>query len=80
MKIEFRLLELLQDRGHTLYWLAKELDVDYSTIHRFKTEKAAGVSFDLLGRMCEALECQPSDLLVLVNEKPESKKKSKAKS
>jgi putative transcriptional regulator len=79
MKIEFRLLDLLQKRGHTLYWLAKELDVDYSTIHRFKTEKAAGVSFDLLARMCEALECVPGDLLVLVDEKSESKKKSKPK-
>lgn len=79
MKIEFRLLDLLQERGHTLYWLAKELDVDYSTIHRFKTEKAAGVSFDLLGRMCALLECSPGDLLILVDEKPEAKKKSKAK-
>jgi putative transcriptional regulator len=77
MEIEFRMEQLLEQRGHTLYWLAKELGVDYTTIHRFKSGKAAGVTFDLLARMCKALECQPGDLLVLVEEKPVAKKKAK---
>ena len=79
MRIDFSLEDLLEKRGHTLYWLAKELGVDYTTIHRFKSGKAAGVTFDLLARICEALECTPGDLLVLVDEKSESKKKSKSK-
>ena len=79
MRIDFRMEELLEGRGQTLYWLAKTIGVDYTTIHRFKSGKAAGVTFDLLARMCEALECQPGDLLVLVDDKPASKKKAKAK-
>jgi putative transcriptional regulator len=41
--------------------------------------KTAGVQFDTLERICRALECQPGDLLVLVDEKPESKRKTKGK-
>ena len=79
MKIDFRMEKLLEERGQTLYWLAKTMGVDYTTIHRFKSGKAAGVTFDLLARMCEALECQPGDLLVLVDEKPTGKKKAKGR-
>jgi putative transcriptional regulator len=77
MRIDFRMEKLLDERGHTLYWLAKTMNVDYTTIYRFKSGKAAGITFDLLARMCEALECSPGDLLVMVNERPESRKKSK---
>ena len=79
MIIDFRMEQLLERRGHTLYWLAKTVGVDYTSIHRFKRGKAAGITFDLLARMCEALECQPGDLLVLVDDKAASKKKAKTK-
>jgi putative transcriptional regulator len=79
MRIDFRMEKLLEERGHTLYWLAKTIGVDYTTIHRFKSGKAAGVTFDLLARMCEALECTPGDLLIIGDDKPESKKKAKSK-
>ena len=79
MKIRMALNDLLQERGRSLYWLAKQMGTDYTTMHRFKSGKAGGVTFEMLGRICEALECTPDDLLVIDEEKPESKKKSKAK-
>jgi putative transcriptional regulator len=79
MKAKMILSEVLEARGRSLYWLAKQLGADYTHLHRLKTGKAEGVTFDMLGRICTALECQPSDLLVLVDEKPESKKKLKSK-
>jgi putative transcriptional regulator len=79
MKIKMALNELLQERGRSLYWLTKQIGTDYTTMHRFKSGKAAGVTFDMLGRICEALECMPSDLLVVVDEKQEAKKKTRAK-
>ena len=80
MKIRMALAELLEERGKSLYWLTKQVGTDYTTMHRFKSEKAAGITFDMLGRICTALECSPGDLLIPVDEKAESKKKSKAKS
>ena len=73
------LAELLEERERSLYWLAKQMGTDYATMHKFKSGKAAGVTFEMLGRMCTALECSPGDLLVLVDDKPASKKKAKAK-
>jgi putative transcriptional regulator len=59
-------MELLEEREKTIYWLAKQVGEDFSTLYRIRDGKAAGIRFDLLGRMCEALECQPGDLLRLV--------------
>jgi putative transcriptional regulator len=79
MKIRMALVDLLEERGRSLYWLAKEMGTDYTTMHRFKSGKAGGITFDMLGRICTALECLPGDLLIPIDEKPEVKKKSKAK-
>ncbi len=73
------LAELLEERERSLYWLAKQMGTDYATMHKFKSGKAAGVTFEMLGRICTALECSPGDLLVLVDDKPASKKRAKAK-
>ena len=78
MTIQVRLIELLEERGKTIYWLAKNAQTDFSTLYRIRDGKAAGIRFDLLARMCEALECGPGDLLVL--ERGTSKARRKAKS
>jgi putative transcriptional regulator len=75
MAIKLRIEELLEERGHTLYWLAKESGVDYQGLYRFKTGKAHGIRFNALEGICKALECTPGDLIVLVDEKKEGKKK-----
>jgi putative transcriptional regulator len=79
MKVRMALAEFLEERGRSLYWLTKQIGTDYTTMHRFKSGKAGGVTFDMLGRICTALECTPCDLLVIEDDKSESKKKSKSK-
>ena len=79
MKAKMILSEVLEERGRSLYWLAKQLGADYTHLHRLKTGKAEGVTFEMLGRICTALECLPGDLLVLSDDKPASKRKAKAK-
>ena len=79
MAVRLRIDELLEERGRTLYWLAKESGVDYQGLYRFKTNKAHGIRFHALEGICKALECSPGDLIVLVNDKPASKRKVKDK-
>jgi putative transcriptional regulator len=79
MAVKLQLEELLEERGHTLYWLAKESGVDYQGLYRFKTGKAHGIRFNALEGICKALECSPGDLLVIEDDKPETKRKSKSK-
>lgn len=55
--------------GRTLYWLAKESNLPYWTIHKIANNKTKGISFDVLGKICDVLECTPNDLLVKVEVK-----------
>ena len=75
--IEIRVDELLQDRGRTFYWLAKETGISHSTLWRLKKGKSVGINFATLERICQMLSCQPGDVLRLVSEKKRVKRRAK---
>jgi putative transcriptional regulator len=74
--IEIRLDELLQNRGRTFYWLAKQTGISHTTLWRLKKGKALGINFDTLRKLCRALECRPGDVLSITNGKNIGKKKA----
>lgn len=63
--IEIRVNELLEERSRTFYWLAKETGVSHTTLWRLKKGKAYGITLDTLEKICQALHCQPGDILRL---------------
>jgi putative transcriptional regulator len=74
MMIEINLDALLGNHGRSFYWLAKETGISHTTLWRLKKGKALGINFETLEKMCEALKCQPGDLLSLTNKKTISKR------
>ena len=74
--ITVRVDELLRDYGRTFYWLAKETGISHTTLWRLKKGKALGINFDTLEKICSTLECQPGDVLTMVDEKKKSAKSS----
>ena len=74
--IEIRVDEVLAEHGRTFYWLAKETGISHTTLWRLKKGKARGINFDTLEKLCQALKCQPGDVLTLGNEKREHKSRS----
>ena len=76
--IEIRVDQLLAEHGRTFYWLAKETGISHTTLWRLKKGKALGINFETLEKMCQALKCQPGDVLALVREKPDSKRSTTA--
>ncbi|MGI8786803.1 MAG: helix-turn-helix domain-containing protein [Pyrinomonadaceae bacterium] len=50
--------------GRSLYWLAKTSGVPYSTLHKIARNKTDGISFTILEKLCNALECEPCELIV----------------
>jgi putative transcriptional regulator len=74
MEVRVRLLEMLQKRGRTIYWLSKQVGVDFTTMYRFRDGEAKGIRFALLAKMCKALDCEISDLLVLEDHQPPEKR------
>ena len=66
LMIKPMLTELLEKKGVTLYRLAKETDLAYSTLHKFSNGRTVSVDFRVLDLICETLNCQPGDLLIRV--------------
>ena len=61
--IRIRIDELLKEHERSFYWLAKETGVSHTTLWRLKKDKARGITFNTLERVCKALSCQPGDVL-----------------
>jgi putative transcriptional regulator len=75
--IEIRVDHLLAEHGRTFYWLAKETGISHTTLWRLKKGKALGINFETLEKMCQALKCQPGDVLTLANGRPVTKSAKK---
>lgn len=67
--------QLLKERKRSFYWLAKETGVSHTTLWRLKKDKAQGITFNTLERICETLKCQPGDVLKVRREKENNKRK-----
>ena len=76
MMIGIGINALLEKRGRTFYWLAKETGVSHTTLWRLKKGKALGINFETLEKLCEALDCQPGDVLSFTNHKKQDRKKT----
>jgi putative transcriptional regulator len=79
--IEVRLKDLLEARGRSRYWLAKESGIQYKTLARIEdAEHTNRIELRVLDKICRALECQPGDLLVWIDDtKAQSKRTRKVK-
>jgi putative transcriptional regulator len=63
MSILVNLDELLHDRRMTLTELAERIDITLANLSILKTGKARAIRFSTLNAICDALGCQPGDIL-----------------
>ena len=61
--IEIHLDKLLADRGLTLTQLSEQVGVTIVNLSVLKNGRAKAIRFSTLTRLCEALGCQPGDLM-----------------
>jgi putative transcriptional regulator len=66
MAIAVKLDALLHDRRMTLTELAETIDITLANLSILKTGKARAIRFSTLEAICEALACQPGDMLEFV--------------
>ena len=73
MAIAVKLDDLLYDRRMTLTELAERVGLTLANLSILKTGKARAIRFSTLDAICEALSCQPGDILQFESEqaKPE---------
>ena len=63
MPISIKLDDLLHARRMTLTELAERIGITLANLSILKTGKARAIRFSTLQALCEALDCQPGDLI-----------------
>lgn len=71
MAIFVTLDDVLHDRRMTLTDLSGKVGITLANLSILKTGKARGIRFATLEAICEALDCQPGDLLRFRRDEPE---------
>lgn len=65
-KIILRLDRVMADRKITLKDLSEKVGVSNVNLSKMKTGKISAIRFSTLEAICEALDCQPGDILEYV--------------
>jgi putative transcriptional regulator len=68
MAIAVKLDDLLHDRRMTLTELAERVGMTLANLSILKTGKARAIRFSTLDAICDALSCQPGDILQFESE------------
>ena len=63
MAIIVKLDDVLHERRMTLTELSERIDITLANLSILKTGKARAIRFSTLEAICQALDCQPGDLL-----------------
>ncbi len=66
--IRVHLDDLLDERGLTLTELADRIDITVVNLSVLKNGRARAIRFSTLAALCQALDCQPGDLLTYADE------------
>jgi putative transcriptional regulator len=67
MSIKVKIDELLKKRGRTRYWLVKQTGITYPAVMKLCEGETQRIEFSTLSAICNALECQPGELLENIN-------------
>ena len=78
MAITVKLDDLLHDRRMTLTELADRVGMALANLSILKTGKARAIRFSTLEAICEALTCQPGDILRFETEQAASERPAAA--
>lgn len=68
MAIVLRLDRVMADRKMSLNELSERVGVANVNLSRIKTGKISAIRFSTLNAICEALDCQPGDILEYVED------------
>ncbi len=69
-KIVLELNKLMADRGISLNQLAEQVGITNVNLSKIKNNHVTALRFSTLCALCEALDCQPGDLLRYEQEEP----------
>ena len=57
-----KVLELLEKRGHTKYWLYKQLGMSYQNFNKMINNETKSIRYENIETICYLLDCTPNEL------------------
>lgn len=60
--VKLNVLELLEKKGKTKYWLYKQLGMSYQNFSRMVNNQTRSIQLERIETLCQLLECTPNDL------------------
>ncbi len=66
--LKLNVLELLEKKGKTKYWLYKQMGMSYQNFSKMIKNETKSIRYENIETMCLLLDCTPNDLLVLTED------------
>ena len=60
--VTLRVLEILEERNLSKYWLYKRMDMSYQNFNRMVTNETSAIRYDTLDRLSTVLDCPIGEL------------------
>ena len=66
--IKLKVLDLLEKKGHTKYWLYKQLGMSYQNFSKMVNNETKSIRYENIETICLLLECTPNELFEITLE------------
>lgn len=66
--IKLNVLELLEKRGKSKYWLYKQMGMSYQNFNKMVNNQTKSLRYEYLDAMCRIFGCTPNDLLIFTDD------------
>lgn len=67
--VYFRIKELLKQKKKSKYWFIKNMEGGYQSLSHLMDNQTKAIHFDTLEKICDLLECEIGELIVLKKDK-----------
>ena len=67
--ININVEELLRKQGKSKYWLCQKMDITNRNLNQVIKGKTKSISFKYIEEFCQYLDCTPSELIIIKEEK-----------
>ena len=66
--IRLNVLALLEKKGHTKYWLYRQMRMSYQNFSRMIHNETKSIRYENIETLCFLLDCEPNDLFEITEE------------
>ena len=60
--VKLNVLELLNKKGKTKYWLYIQLGMSYQNFNNMVNNKTKSIRYEMIDTLCQIFECTPNEL------------------